>query len=1336
MVRFALLLASGAALASDLLIVSPPALKDSWDYYATQRRLATGRAIDVVDTQDVYAAYPFGEGKSCRNAAESLHAFIRAAAQAGTTNYLLGGAWIDATKLEAPIFLLTGERLSLSNAVPGVCVGVVGSVMSETETTPSDFYYACVDSDEGGAPWDADGDGVYLTAADRAAGVDLSADVVVGRFPALPFAYGNGPVLSAAQQVTNYAAKVARAEGPSFRGTVRLGALGGLHMLSDPAGSPSFGNACREFQFFDGLPNVWRPEHASAVCDSEFVLRETFRTRVMSTWPVAEVEGIYSSDQPLFAGRYATLDDAREAFLAQDTVFSSCRSHGSARVALSGGGRNWVTRDHYARATGLSLFAEFAVPCRAGMVDETMTSNKVVYAVPCLGAAAVCSPYGGAVTGVFNSRDGMGSWVKPYALDDGFSTTHATRLTECVFDPASESLGRAFLQARRRAALEDPLATSSDAVFLLCEQFFFGDPTVGLSAVARTHNLSGTTVCGEDRVAVSATVAGTGIASVEGSATFRVLEILEFAGTDLSVSCGGGIGRCLRFTGEGPGRLSLAGPEAFYLGGVSNCQAVVVTGGRKRVRLLDPAGAPPTFAVRDGTLVLETAESVEAGSEPLVAVTNGTLVWAVSPRTGRTDGGEHLARPICLAGTEQTPGRLLVEPAARLAWGKKAGEAYAPFVLQVAGTCEVGTSGGNERGTISLVGTTTFQLEAGARLTLGAQLVDVEAGRLVLSGFGEVEVAAADVLAGGLEVAEGATLVLREVPCVQVSELVVRAGATLRIPASASGLHPLVPKGGRVLLEAGAQVVDLAGTPLVGQVADTTYYEAGAALRWKGGAGLWSDARGWYDLVTGEHGPWKAGRTAVFEAAEVNCVTNDLPDLTVAGFVFGATTTFEGGRIGCETGEWLVPERVSVTCAAPLAASGNMVKKGLGQLCLAGRQELLGPSALTVVEGCLTLKNVTAPGVTNLAVASGAFLALHGTSELTNAVSRASVATNALQCAGETAATLALGVFTPSKPLTIPAGVTISVRGPIVDDGGRTWTAIVDGALDYAGVLSGVYGLMEGTGTVSVAGLRSRSGAGMGFGACRLVWRPEAEDGRFPVQGFLDRGAAAVVLKGTTVEPVGTSVVAGAAGDEGSRAVLFVDREGCTFDVAGGQSLTLGDDPAALQFGGPGTVEKKGAGVLRLALDDLHAGATVVRAGAYAVEGRCLSRSFNLAGGSVLDFSHPAVQEVAATNFVWGAGSEIRLSVGSEGADRLDLRAAAEWAAEEGARTLVVRVTPDAPAGVYPLVVADTVPAAFWMALVPRLEGVQGRAARLVRSADLTAIELVLGPPATVFLIR
>ena len=145
--RFALLLVSGAALASDLLIVSPPALKDSWDYYAAQRRLATRRAIDVVDTQDVYAAYPFGEGTSCRNAAESLHAFIRAAAQAGTTNFLLGGAWIDATKVETPIYLLTGERLSLSNAVPGVCVGVVGSGMSETETTPSDFYYACVGAD-------------------------------------------------------------------------------------------------------------------------------------------------------------------------------------------------------------------------------------------------------------------------------------------------------------------------------------------------------------------------------------------------------------------------------------------------------------------------------------------------------------------------------------------------------------------------------------------------------------------------------------------------------------------------------------------------------------------------------------------------------------------------------------------------------------------------------------------------------------------------------------------------------------------------------------------------------------------------------------------------------------------------------------------------------------------------------------------------------------------------------------------------------------------------------------------------------------------------------------
>ncbi len=1303
--------------AADLLIVSPPELTSSWEFYAESRRNATGKVVQVVGTDLVYAQHPFGEGQACRNAAESLHAYLRAAHAGGTTNFLLGGAWIDATKTDAPIFLLTGERLSLANAVSGICMRPHGT--TGLESAPSDMFYACLDVAEGSRPWDSDGDGVYLGANERTL-CDLEADVVVGRFPALPFAYGDGPVLSAAQLVTNYAAKVARGESASFAGRHRLGMVGATQVNQAPAGDSALGFR-GEMQFFDGVPNVWQPTHLSQVSDGESVLRETLHSLVLPKWPTTEIVSLYYADGPSVSWRHADLAAARDELLADDLLAVCCRTHGHVQIALNEGGRSWLTRSLYARAEGLALFAEFGVPCRCGMVDYTTVSNGVVYAVPSLGAAMVVSPLGGAVTGVFNSRDGISTFTTPYSLYDGLSNSLASLLMEELFGGEGVAFGEALRLARRRYCRQSGPGRSADCVYALGEQFFLGDPTLGLPAVVKTWSSNDAHIQVDgDRVwtRVELSAADVDIAS---PGKFRVMDTLTHVGTNLVLTVGGGIGRGVLFAGPQPGVLTLADDVDCYVGGVSNCARVVVSGGRKTLRCVDRdrrfAG---TLEVDGGTLVLETAESLRDGEGPLARVVDGTLEWAVSPHVGRADGGEHLVRALQLDG-----GRLLVQKGSGLAWGR----ADAPFRLQVSGSCSV-----ESVSPVRLAGTTTIELDEDSELELHAELTAETAGRLVLTGPGTVWCSSERALAGQVEVRSGTALMLEAAPLPGVTDLVVRAGAVLGLPASASGRHPLVPKGGCLVIEEGALVVDLAGGELTGKVADGTFFEASTALRWKGGAGAWSDADGWFDYVTGAFVPWREGSTAVFDAPQGSVVTNDGAEVQVAGMVFGADAEFHGGAIRCASGELLVPTAATVALAAPLAVSGDVVKLGEGKLELVGVQSGLGPGALRTQAGTLALTGCVAPGVTNLVVANGARLELSGINEMTQAVTRASIATNALVRAGTESATLALAVFTPSKPLLVPEGVTIDVRGPIADDGGRTWTAQVDGMIDYHGILSGVYGVLDGSGTVRVEGLRSRSGSGVGFGECRLEWVGD-DDGRFPFLGFNGRNLAFVVLDGTTVAPQGNEVVAGAAGVEGSYAALYVEGNGCTFEVGTGKSLVLGDDEDSLLFGGPGEVVKTGAGTLWLPIPDQHTGRTWVREGTYALGGGTLSQSFELGSEGVLEFAGAVPTGLRATNFVWSAGAAVRLGVRSGGADLLDLRGCT-LPSDDDALRIEVQVAPDAPAGFHALLRADDVRDPKWRRLEFEIEGVRGRSAKFAVSQDHALYGVLLGPPGIVLLLR
>lgn len=1322
-----------------LVIVAPPDLRTAWDDYAAQRRRALPDwAVRVVGTDEIYRDYPFGAAQPCRNAAESIHAFLRDAAAQGTDHVLLGGAWLDAQRPDDAVFFETGERLSLSNCVPGVRARPY--VAEKCDAVPSDLFFACLDDAANGIvhPWDPNGNGVYLD-EEEWAGCDLAADLAVGRFAPVPLDDGSGVLPTPAQLITNYAAKVARGEGAAFAGTNRVGLVSEFLWASAPKAGPALGRPHPEQAFFDEVPNVWTAAHPATVTDGEWATRETLRTVIAPRWPVAAVESLHANGaRTLFSPRHPTRAAARTAFFAQDLVAALCRTHGSVQTA----GRD-VTRARVAAATGLALFYEFAVPCHTGAVDATYT-NAVGSCVllPSLGMAATASPRGGALAGLHNASYGWGVGEDVgRALSDGYSATLGYLTLRRLFEARDATCGLAALRARQQYVLD--YAPKKQQLVALCEQLFLGDPSVALPDAGVPTGTLPADGCLADDVALVAAACGGG--RVAGPGRLRVMGDLRCAGTGLELATGGGVGGRVAFTGTSPGTLTLAGAEAFYVGGVSNCAALVLGGAAKTVDL-SGAGSPPaavsvtgaaatntlrctradnlaatTLDVSGATLRLETAEVFGEGETPLAVVTNGVLEVAESPLAGWDDEAERWARPLVL---QDATLRICGKRA--YAWGRRAGASPAPFALYAAGRAAV------EGTAVGLVGTTRVDVAAGSVLALDADVRDVEAGRMLFSGVGRVVARRRTALAGHVEVARGVTLDLEETP-LAVTALVVRAGAVVRIPSEASGWHDLVAGTGTLHLEAGAEVRDLEGRALAGSVVGGSFFEASGALCWRGGAGAWSDPDGWRDPATGAAGPWQNGRAAVFDAPAA--LTNDLADVQAERLVFTQDARLDGRALRLASGWISVPAGTCATFAAPLDVAGELVKYGEGTLVVAGAQTNLAACSLRVEAGTCGLDGLCAPGVTNLSVAAGARLLLRGVSALTNACARGTLATNALACADGAAATLVLGALTPKfRGLALPAGLTLVVAARELE-GCCAWNIALDGMLDYRGILSLGYvrpGL-EGPGTVRAEGLRSQTAYGARVGACRMELA--GVDGIFPIYEDLALPDGVFLFDGTTLAPTGGALVVTSAGHPTSRTTLIVDEGGVTFDVPAGACLTLGGEQETFLFRGPGGVVKRGAGTLRFAtVDDLHGGPTVIHAGVYELGTATATADVALEGGA-LAFTSDEPQGLGLTNCVLAAGSALKLRVTPLGADVLDVRGGVFRCAAGAA--LEVRVLPGAPTGDYALLAVDAADAADLAALACAVHAPGRRAETFLLEVDGAVVRVVrLHPPATAILLR
>ena len=1311
----------------DFIIVSPPDLRAAWEVYAERRQAARPDLdIAVTGTDAIYAAHPFGPGLACRNAAESVHAYIREAAQAGATHFLLGGMWLDARGWHTnELYFATGERLSLSNCVPGICACPYTG--DKGGDIPSDMFYACLDDVENGSayPWDPSGDGIYL-AEDEFLSCDCVPDVAIGRFAAVPYAYGEASAPSPSELVLAYADKVARGMQPSFQGLHRVGVASAEMVRSYAPGSREFGYPGKETCFYDDVQNLWCPSHPNPIADTECAERELFRTLIAPNWPIMEVEALHGTG-PAFAARHADLTSAIAAFFANDMLYATCRSHGTA-TATSGIG---ITRTLYAKATGLTLFGEFCVPCLTGSLDLTSRRGGQAIVMPSMGIAATCSPVGGCLASVNNSRYGWISEFNSINVSDSISGSLAQFLARRLFVCGDATFGLAHLNARKDFVAEYTL--TEKRVYALCEQVLYGDPTLGFPAVEKTRSWAGDVCVTTDVSAVTAHFGAD--AEVAGTGRLKIMDALACHGTNLAFAVRGGVGRAVAFTGTSPGKLSLSGPS-FYLGGISNCVSVAMRGGGKtlcipwrdsafasltvdggdmvdatNVLRCSASGALTsldTIPVRSATLVLETAEAFGAGNVPLAAVTNGALRLSPSPLWGWPDGTEHLARPVRLSASS-----LAVDAEASVFFGMRDSVGLHPFRIDVHGACSL--AAGTEGASVGLVGTTTVALAEDSDITMSLGMYDADVGGLVFAGPGKAR-ASADALAGAVEVREGAALELTAVPLPAVTALVVRAGSTLRMPADPTGLHEVLVGTGRLVVEDGAVVEDLAGNALTGRAMNGMFFEPGAALCWCGGTGAWSDAEGWYDVVTGLAGPWTNGLIAVFASAAD--VTNDCDGVEVKGFVFGGDVSVAGEGISLKTGFIEVPTNCTVAIDTPLACTDDVTKAGEGTLVLRGTQAMAG--GLAARDGLLELDGVTAPSITNLVTGVGSWLALRGESVLSGASACSTIAYGTLRLAAEGAATLEVGRFVPVSQFVLPAGVTL--RGACEYG---FWRMTVNGRLEcLTAPAMAITSWIDGTGTVRTAGLWTDTTAYARFSFCRLEMAP----GAFQVQGnpgtgIMRRQYKNFLFDGVTFAPVGGDVHVTNSDLQEGLVTMGVNTNGVvfdTFDAAAGAGRTVSfDDPCAtnLFFYGPGDVTKVGAGSVRFSVnDDLHEGRTFVRAGTYAVSTWSLTSGFHVTGegstvelsgvgyegdvslgsGSALDLSAPAVTMVVTTNLQLAADAVIKVCVTPDGCDLIDARGGRCDLPIDGEVVLDVTVRAGTPPGLYAAVAFPSAVAGSW----------------------------------------
>lgn len=479
------LMAAAAGTQVDYLMVSPPALYDTWLWYIGERKKNHPTlTFEIVNTENIYNTYPFkGWVKdgvettdgTYANAAESIHAFLTAYSSEHALKYVvLGGAWLDVNDKDADgnlnrHYLQDGTEITYANAVPGVVIRV-------QYHPPSDLFYACVEryKDNPGHPWDIDGDELYVE-PDELQHVNLQAKFAVSRMTMKPFTY-KGETLNQHQVISNFVKKVNRAEDPKFVGNFKMGLASAPLNYTQRNLTDTQIVLREEEEFFDNVPNMYDPVHSWVFSDVGPVTRRHAKEIMAPYHPIIDAIGFHEPDT---VSHNSSKQWAFNDFYRYDRETGSNNGHGSGTSAALFSANKFITEP------GLTKINVVGISCNTGHPDLFSNKNGKSVADVSLGEAgcANITGTGGFIASMNNTRVGL-SYFETRRLD-GAGISERMHYNMCINVAKGMTAGEAWLGAVTKY-LEDSrpkndpnnINPAQGGTYCLAEEMLYGDPLI------------------------------------------------------------------------------------------------------------------------------------------------------------------------------------------------------------------------------------------------------------------------------------------------------------------------------------------------------------------------------------------------------------------------------------------------------------------------------------------------------------------------------------------------------------------------------------------------------------------------------------------------------------------------------------------------------------------------------------------------------------------------------------------------------------------------------------------------------------------------------------------
>ena len=479
------LMAAAAGTQVDYLMISPPDLYETWEWYIGKRKENHPTlTFEIVNTYNIYNTYPFkGWVKdgvettdgTYANAAESIHAFLTAYSSEHALKYVvLGGAWLDVNDKDADgklnrHYLQDGTEITYANAVPGVVIRV-------QYHPPSDLFYACVEryKDNPGHPWDPDGDELYVE-PEELQHVNLQAKFAVSRMTMKPFTY-KGETLNQHQVISNFVEKVNRAEDPKFVGNFKMGLASAPLNYTQRNLTDTQIVLREEEEFFDNVPNMYDPAHSWFFSDVGPVTRRHAKEIMAPYHPIIDAIGFHEPDT---VSHNSSKQWAFNDFYRYDRETGSNNGHGSGTSAALFSANKFITEP------GLTKINVVGISCNTGHPDLFSNKNGKSVADVSLGEAgcANITETGGFIASMNNSRVGL-SYFETRRLD-GAGISERMHYNMCINVAKGMTAGEAWLGAVTKY-LEDSrpkndpnnINPAQGGTYCMAEEMLYGDPLI------------------------------------------------------------------------------------------------------------------------------------------------------------------------------------------------------------------------------------------------------------------------------------------------------------------------------------------------------------------------------------------------------------------------------------------------------------------------------------------------------------------------------------------------------------------------------------------------------------------------------------------------------------------------------------------------------------------------------------------------------------------------------------------------------------------------------------------------------------------------------------------